>query len=99
MDLTGYLQFVAALAAVLALILLLAWIARRSGLAGRLGAAAAPRRGARRLALVEVMPLDARRRLVLLRCERREHLVLLGQGQGADLLIESRDAAVEGDES
>lgn len=89
MDLTGYLQFVAALAAVLALILLLAWAARRSGLAGKLGAVRGGRLP-RRLALIEAMPLDARRRLVLLRCDRREHLVLLGTGQGADLLLESR---------
>src|SRR6056297_1150283 len=69
----SYLRFVLALVFVLALIGLAAWLVRRLGLGG----AMAPR-GRRRLAIVEVLPLDARRRLVLLRCDDTEHLVLLG---------------------
>ena len=39
-----------------------------------------PRRGQNtRLALVEVMPIDAKRRLVLFRRDEVEHLVILGQ--------------------
>ncbi|MGB1548152.1 MAG: flagellar biosynthesis protein FliO, partial [Alphaproteobacteria bacterium] len=46
----------------------------------------------RRLGVVEVLPVDARRRLVLLKKDDREHLVLLGPGQGPDLLVESGPA-------
>lgn len=74
-SLTGAL---AALAGVLALIALLAWAARRLGL----GAGGA-RTGGRRLALVEVLALDPRRRLLLVRCDGREALLLTGGGQDA----------------
>jgi flagellar protein FliO/FliZ len=40
----------------------------------------------RRLAIVEVLPLDAKRRLVLLRRDGAEHLVLLGLG--GDIVVE-----------
>lgn len=98
-ELDVYFRFLLALAVVLALIGLLAWAARRFGLAGRL----APGVGkGRRLSVVEVAPLDARRKLVLLRRDGHEYLVLLGAQQ--DLLLESRitapqaqPIAVEGD--
>ena len=35
-------------------------------------------RGSRRLELVESLPLDMRRRLVIVRCDGEEHLLLLG---------------------
>ena len=73
MDPIDYLRFLAALAFVLGLIALAAWAARR----WRLGTT--PARAARRLAVVEVLPIDPRRKLVLVRCDRREHLLLLGQ--------------------
>lgn len=83
MELTGYLRFILALAFVLALIGIVAALARRFGLGYR----AAPRsKGQRRLAIVEVMPVDAKRRLVLFRRDATEHLVLMGAG--SDLLIE-----------
>ena len=68
-----YLRFLAALAFVLGLIVLLAWLARRY----RLGGATA--KAARRLAVLEVLPVDPRRKLVLIRCDEREFLLLLGQ--------------------
>ena len=37
--------------------------------------------GERRLALVESLMLDPQRRLVLVRCDGREHLLLLGEGR------------------
>ncbi len=37
--------------------------------------------GERRLALVESLMLDPQRRLVLVRCDGREHLILLGEGR------------------
>ncbi|HUA78479.1 MAG TPA: flagellar biosynthetic protein FliO [Acetobacteraceae bacterium] len=65
-----------ALAAVLALIWLAARGARRFGFAPRGG-------GTRRLTLAETLPLDARRRLHLIRCDGRELLLLTGGGNDA----------------
>ncbi len=84
MDLDIYFRFLLALLFVLGLIGLLAVIARRFGLGYRVRT----RPGQpRRLALVEVMPLDAKRRLVLVRRDEVEHLLLLGQG--TDTVIEA----------
>ena len=83
MDIELYSRFLLALVAVLALIGLLSWLARRFGLGGRL----IPNKGKqRRLSIIEVMALDSRRKLVLLRRDSTEHLVLLGPGR--DLLVE-----------
>jgi len=68
---------------VVALIFVTAWIVRRLGLGGRLAAS----RGKRRLAVVEVLPLDSKRRLVLLKCDATEHLLLLGLND--DVVVES----------
>lgn len=95
MDLAGYLQFVAALALVLALIGGLAWLVRRSGIAGSLIPSAVRKGSGRRLGVVEVLPLDARRKLVLLRCDAQEHLLLLNQGPAPDLVIASGAAPAE----
>ena len=72
MDPLDYLRFLGALAFVLGLIALLAWAARR----WRLGTMP---QGTRRLAVIEVLPIDQRRKLVLVRHDAREHLLLLGQ--------------------
>lgn len=102
MDLAEYFRFFLALGFVLLLIAILAAVVRRSGIGDRL--AVTKSSGERRLALVEVRPLDAKRKLVLLRRDDREHLVLLGSG--SDLLIESdipalstRDLEASGDEA
>ena len=84
MEVTDYLRFVAALAFVVALIVGLAWGVRRFGLVG--AAAVARRSGDRRLAVVEVLPVDTKRRLLLLRRDGIEHLVMLGAER--DLVIE-----------
>jgi flagellar protein FliO/FliZ len=69
-----YTRFVIAVIAVLALLAVFAWLARRFGFAGHL-----PTRGARRrLAIVEVAAIDNKRRLILLRRDDVEHLVLVG---------------------
>ncbi len=81
-----YWRFVLALAFVILLILACAWVARRLGLGGRLVATG----GRRRLAILEVLPLDGKRRLVLLKRDGAEHLVLLGLHN--DLLIERGSA-------
>lgn len=59
-----------ALIAVLALVLLAGRVARRAGLA--------PRAGDGRLKMEESLALDARRRLLLVRCDGRALLLLTG---------------------
>jgi flagellar protein FliO/FliZ len=73
MDPIDYLRFLAALAFVLGLIALAAWAARRF----RLGNAAPG--AARRLAVIETLRIDPRRKLVLARCDDHDYLLLLGQ--------------------
>lgn len=82
MDWDIYLRAVTALVAVLALIGVSAWLARRSGMAGAFRSG----RRKRRLGIVEVLPIDNRRRLVLVRRDGAEHLLLIGGG--ADLVVE-----------
>jgi flagellar protein FliO/FliZ len=89
-DLTSYLQFVVALLFVLALIGALAYGARRLGLAPRVTSS----RGRRRLAIVEVLAIDTKRRLVLVRRDGVEHLVLLGATQ--DAVVETGIAPPDG---
>jgi flagellar protein FliO/FliZ len=81
-NLSDYLQFVLALALVLGLIAVLTFAAKRFGL----GPVVTARSKHRRLSLAEVLAVDGKRRLVLLRRDDEEHLVLLGPT--ADLLIE-----------
>ena len=88
MEIDVYFRFLLALLLVLALIAALAWAARRFRLGGQL----TPNAGkAARLSIIEVKTLDARRKLVLVRRDEREHLVLLGPSH--DLLLESGIAA------
>ena len=74
MSLDLYSRFLLALVFVVALIAVLAWAARRFGVAGRIGAG----KSGRRLAVVESAALDGKRRLVLIRRDDTEHLVLIG---------------------
>ncbi|MFC7331814.1 FliO/MopB family protein [Rhodocista pekingensis] len=83
MDATSYLRFIVALVFVLALIGVFGLLLRRFGPGAGLMARA---RGERRLAVVEVLPLDAKRRLVLVRRDGVEHLLLLGAA--TDLVVE-----------
>jgi flagellar protein FliO/FliZ len=78
----SYPRYLVSLIFVLGLIGLFAWLLRRFGPPARLRGP-----GRRRLSIVEILPVDARRRLVLLRRDGKEHLILLGQTQ--DLVIES----------
>jgi len=79
-----YLQIGAALLLVIALISLLGFILRRTGLGLRLPQT---RNRQRRLSVIEALPLDNRRRLLLVRRDGCEHLLLLGHQQ--DLVIET----------
>ena len=76
------------LAFVLGMIGLCAWAARRYApqLMARLGA----ERGERRLQVMETLVLDPARRLVLVRVDDEERLILLGEGRE---LIEPRNPA------
>ena len=91
-----YVRFVLALLFVLGLIGLLAFVLRRFGLGGvRISPAVrgTARNTERRLSVVEVATVDTRHRLVLVRRDSVEHLVLLGAN--SDLLIESNIGAPE----
>ena len=83
MEWTAYIRFLLALAFVLGLIGGLAWLARRYGLAG----AIAVKSGAagKRLGVQEAMTIDAKHRLVLLRRDDREHLVVISP-EGATVI-------------
>ena len=72
LDPTAWITAAAALAGVVALILLAARLARRGGFAPQ---------GTGRLRVEESLPLDTRRRLVLVRCDRRAVLLLTGGAQ------------------
>jgi len=75
MDVGSLFQTAIALLFVLGLIAGLALLARRAGLGG---AMAKPSAGKKRLTVSEVMSLDAKRRLILVRRDDVEHLLLLG---------------------
>lgn len=84
MEMETYLRFALALSFVLALIVAASWVMRRLGY----GSAMPPRTGkARRLGVVEVAQIDVRRRLVLIRRDGVEHLVLLGINN--DIVLET----------
>ena len=84
MELESYFRFLLALVFVLGLIGGAALLARRLFVGTRF----LPKSGrASRLSVEEILPLDARRRLLLIRRDQQEHLILLGPSQ--DLLIEN----------
>lgn len=74
MDTINYLKFVAALALVLGMMGGLALILKKIGL-GNVGIVPADKR---RLKIVETLPLDPRRKALILRCDDKEHLVIVG---------------------
>lgn len=95
MDPADYAQFVLALMFVLGLIGFVALMLRRFGP----GALTMPRNrtGARRLSIIETLPLDPRRRLMLIRRDGKEHLLLFGPN--GDRIVESDiDAPDESDQ-
>jgi flagellar protein FliO/FliZ len=84
MDSAHYLRFILSLVAVLGLIFAALWLVRTrlpGALTARVG-------GGRRLALVESLAVDVKHRLVLVRRDDREHLLLLG---GARPVVVERD--------
>jgi flagellar protein FliO/FliZ len=82
MEMTSYLRVVLSLALVVGLMLVVLWALRRFNIGGMVA-----RPGARRrLAVVETMALDSRRRLLLVRRDGVEHLLLTGGTQ--DVVVE-----------
>lgn len=74
MDTQLLIKFFSAFVFVISLMLLLSWGLKRLGLSATKMAGG----GKRRLKVVEFLSLDHRRRLVLVRRDDREHLLLLG---------------------
>ncbi len=85
-DVETLLRFAIALAVVLALIAGLAWIGRR-----QFGGSP---RGGRRLRVIEAAAIDSRSRVVLVRRDEREHLILVHPG-GASVVESGITAPVE----
>ncbi|MEO0399764.1 MAG: flagellar biosynthetic protein FliO [Pseudomonadota bacterium] len=73
MTVMQFAQFGFALAVVLILLGGAAFLAQKLGLTK--GAGGFSRK--RRLALIEVLPIDAKRRAAIVRCDDREHLIIL----------------------
>jgi flagellar protein FliO/FliZ len=73
MDFDLYLRFALALILVLGLIALLAWLLRRFGMGVKMTKG-------RRLGIVEVQMLGPRHRMMLIRRDDVEHLVIVGPG-------------------
>ena len=80
--------------AVLAMIGASAYVARKAGLSNLSG----PGSRKRRLAVTEMISIDARRRLAIIRCDDKEHLIVLGVN-GETLIAGDMDcpAEAEGD--
>ncbi len=75
MDVNTYATFAVALLAVVALIYLVAWVMGRIGVVHRMAGRPGKQR---RLQVKESLALDAKRRAVILCCDEREHLIVLG---------------------
>jgi len=101
----GYLRFVLALIFVIALIGILAILARRFGFG--FPASAIKNNADRRLGVIEVTPLDSRRRLILVRRDDVEHLLVVSPTtevviernirQGGGSFRDALDATADGD--
>lgn len=84
MELSEIFRFVASLIFIIGLIGLCAWIAKRLGL---VTGSIATKGAQKRLSVTEVKVVDAKHRLILVRRDNREHLILLGGER--DLVIET----------
>jgi len=91
MEFTTYLRFIVVLVLVIGLILGLAWVLKRFGIGGVRG----PLGRKRRLGVIEAAAIDGRHRIVLVRRDNVEHLVLVGPNTSH--VIESGIPAPDGD--
>ena len=94
MEVTTYLRFILALILVLGLIMGLAWVLKRLGLRRR---RAVRWPASRRLSTVESAALDSRHKVVLVRRDDVEHLVLIGPNTSQ--VIERGIAAAASDDT
>lgn len=92
MDWLLYIKFLSGFVFVIALMLLLSWALKKTGLSS----AVLQRAGKRRLKIVEFLPIDHKHRLVLVRRDDREHLLVLGPDSEA--VIETGIVASQGDD-
>lgn len=91
MDMTLAMKAVAAFLFVMGLMYVFSLFIKKLGLAGP----AIPASARRRLKVVEYLPLDARRRLVLVRRDQKEYLLVLGPS--GETLVEGNIPAAADD--
>ncbi|OUS17048.1 hypothetical protein A9Q97_01880 [Rhodospirillales bacterium 47_12_T64] len=84
MDYGNYLQFILTLIFIIGLIIAAAYLAKRLGFAQ---SPVITGNRKKRMQIKEVRPLDARRKMVLIQCDDKEHLLLIGGTQ--DLHIDT----------
>jgi len=84
MEFADYLRFLAGFIFILSLIGLCAWSAKRFGLAARLQGVRGPDA---RLSVVETLSIDMKHKLLLIRRDGKEHLIMVGADR--DLLVEA----------
>ncbi len=82
-----YIRFALALVVVIGLIGLVAWLLRRFGVTGRIVPGSGVPNARRRLSVVEACNVDGKRRLVLVRRDGTEHLIML-TANGSGVVIE-----------
>lgn len=82
-----YIRFALALVLVIGLIALIGWLLRRFGIAGRIAPGSGVPSGRRRLSVIEACTVDAKRRLVLVRRDGVEHLIML-TANGSGVVVE-----------
>ncbi len=89
-DGVDYLKYLFAFMFVIGLLYGLSYLARYAGL----GAIPMRKIGdKRRLSVLEILPVDAKRKLMIVRCDETEHLVLTGEPN--NLIIQSTGAKSE----
>ncbi len=79
MDYLDYLKFFAALIFVISLMGGLAYILKRLGYGQAGGISPRLSKTEKRLKIIEILPIDARRKAIIIRRDDTEHLVLLSQ--------------------
>lgn len=90
-EMPQFLRLIFALGVVFALMGGLAFIIKKLGLAAPASIKSGKKR---RLEIVESLPLDARRRLVIIKSDKREHLIILGAN--SETIIEKDIPPVDG---
>jgi flagellar protein FliO/FliZ len=88
MEVAEYSRFFAGLGAVLALIYACAWLAKRTGLDKKLRGVAG---GQGRLAVLDAIYLDPKRKLILVRADAREYVLLI-HGESVTVLDKGEHA-------